>query len=88
MPNYHRILNLPGFSIKNVTGYRPVILDIQYNRIARCGHCNSKRVRIKDSFIRKVKHEAIGHRQTILRFKAHKLYCNACLRYSNQLITA
>lgn len=64
--------------------YRPLILDIQYNRIARCGHCTSKKVRIKDSFLRTVKHESIGHRQTLLRFKAYKFYCNHCCRYSNQ----
>ena len=29
-------------------------------------------------------HEAIGHRPTILRFKAYKLYCHHCQRYSNQ----
>jgi transposase len=26
----------------------------------------------------------LGHRQTILRFKAYKLYCHGCQRYSNQ----
>ena len=84
MPNTHRILNLPGFTIKNVSGYKPLVLDVNYTRISRCGRCNSKRVRIKDSFIRTVKHETIGHIPTVLRLKAHKFYCHACKRYSNQ----
>jgi transposase len=31
-----------------------------------------------------VHHELIGHRRSILRFKAYKLYCNSCGRYGNQ----
>ena len=84
MPNAHRILNLPGFTIKNVSGYKPLVLEVQFNRISRCGHCLSKRVRIKDSFMRSIKHETIGYIATVLRFKAHKFYCNDCQRYSNQ----
>lgn len=29
-------------------------------------------------------HEPIGHRQTILQFKAYKFYCHDCRRYFNQ----
>ena len=84
MPKFNTILNLPGFSIKKVSGYQPLLLDIQYNRLPRCGHCESKRVRKKDSFMRTVKHETVGHRRTLLRFKAYKLYWHQCQRYSNQ----
>lgn len=62
MPNVHRILNLPGFTIKNVSGFKPLLLDVKYTCISRCGRCSSKKVRIKDSFIRIVKHETIGCR--------------------------
>ncbi|WP_367608459.1 hypothetical protein [Legionella sp. W05-934-2] len=34
--------------------------------------------------MRRVLHELIGHRRTILEFKAYKLYCNDCKRYGNQ----
>lgn len=84
MPRKDIILNLPGFSIKKVSGYNPLVLDVHYRNLARCGHCNGKKVRKKASFIRRVKHEAIGYRPTILRFKAYKLYCHSCQRYSNQ----
>jgi transposase len=84
VPKYNVILNLPGFSIKKVSGYQPLVLDVEYNRLPRCSHCHSKRVRKKDSFNRTVHHEPIGHRRTLLRFKAYKLFCNDCRRYSNQ----
>jgi transposase len=84
MPRKDTILNLPSFSIKKVSGYNPLILDVSYGRSARCIHCNGKRLRKKASFIREVRHEAIGHRQTLLRFKAYKFYCYPCKRYFNQ----
>ena len=84
MPKQDLILNLPGFSIVKVSGYQPLLLDIVYKRIARCGHCQSKSVRKKSSYIRQVAHELIGHRRSILRFKAYKLYCKSCKRYGNQ----
>jgi transposase len=84
MPQKDIILNLPGFAIKKASGYNPLVLDVHYQRKARCLYCNGKRLRKKASFIRQVKHETIGHRQTLLRFKAHKFYCDECKRYFNQ----
>ncbi|MDE2423180.1 MAG: ISL3 family transposase [Betaproteobacteria bacterium] len=84
MPYLNLILNLPGFSIVKVSGYQPLLLDVKYNRLPRCSHCHSKKVRKKASYIRQVTHELIGHRRSILRFKAYKLYCHTCGRYGNQ----
>lgn len=84
MPKHDLILNLPGFSIKKVSGYQPLFLELSYNRLPRCAHCNCKHVRKKSSYIRNVNHELIGHRRTILQFKAYKLYCHSCKRYGNQ----
>lgn len=84
MPGYNLILNLPGFTIVKVSGYQPLLLEVVYKRIARCSHCGSKRVRKKSSYIRTVAHELIGHRRSLLRFKAYKLYCHECGRYGNQ----
>ncbi|HAU0708779.1 TPA: ISL3 family transposase, partial [Legionella pneumophila] len=47
MPRKNLILNLPGFSIVKVSGYQPLLLDVRYNRLARCSHCQSKKVRKK-----------------------------------------
>ena len=84
MPKHNLILNLPGFTIEKVSGYQPLLLDIKYHRLPRCAHCNSKEVRKKSSYQRTVAHELIGHRRSLLRFRAYKLYCNACKRYGNQ----
>jgi transposase len=84
MPKKDSILSLPGFSIKKVSGYNPLVLDVHYRRVPRCSYCQSRRVRKKASFIRQVRHEPIGHRQTLLRFKAYKLYCYTCARYCHQ----
>lgn len=84
MPKYNLILNLPGFTIVKVSGYQPLLLDVRYSGLTRCGHCQSKQVRKKSAYTREVHHELIGHRRTILRFKAYKLYCHACKRCGNQ----
>jgi transposase len=84
MPRKDIILSLPGFAIKKVSGYNPLVIDVNYRNVPRCGHCNGKKVRKKSSFIRRVNHESIGYRKTILRFKAYKVYCHICRRYSNQ----
>jgi transposase len=84
MPQKDFILNLPGFTIKKVSGYLPLILDVHYRRKARCLFCQGKQLRKKASFIRHVKHESVGHRPMILRFKAYKFYCGPCHRYFNQ----
>lgn len=84
MPRKDNILNLPGFSIKKVSGTNFLILDVHYNRVPRCVDCDSKKLRKKSSFVRVVRHESIGHRRTYLRFKAYKFQCHACKRYFNQ----
>lgn len=84
MPRKDIILNLPGFAIRKATGHNPLILDVHYRRVPRCPRCNGRKVRKKSSFIRRVRHELLGHRRTILRFRAWKLFCHACRRYSNQ----
>ena len=84
MPRKDIILDLPGFRIKKISGFNPLMVEVTYRKVARCIHCQGKKLRKKTSFIRQVRHEPIGHRQTILRFKAHKFYCRTCCRYFNQ----
>lgn len=84
MPKRDHILNLPGFSITKVIGYNPLVMEVSYRRKARCTHCNKTKLRKKSSFIRQVRHELIGLRSTLLRFKAHKFYCSSCKKYFNQ----
>ena len=84
MPRKDIILSLPGFAIKKVSGYNPLMIDIHYRRKARCPYCNQTKLRKKANFVRCVRHETVGYRQTILRFKAYKFYCAKCRRYFNQ----
>lgn len=84
MPRRDVIVNLPGFTIKKVTGYNPVMIEVSYRRKARCIYCKGSQLRKKSSFIRKVRHESIGLRRTLLQIKAYKFYCSSCCRYFNQ----
>lgn len=84
MPKKDRILNLPGFSIRRVIKYNPLTLEVRYRRKASCPHCQSKHLRKKAKFFRRVHHESVGLRRTILEFHAYKFYCHACQRYFNQ----
>jgi len=84
MPRTNLIVNLPGFTIKKVSGYNPLIIDLHYRRKSSCIFCGHKQLRKKSSFIRTVRHESIGHRTSKLRFKAYKFHCSKCLRYFNQ----
>lgn len=84
MPRTNLIVNLPGFTIKKVSGYNPLTLELEYRKKEFCIFCGHKRLRKKSSFIRTIRHESIGHRTTQLRFKAYKFHCIKCLRYFNQ----
>ena len=84
MPRKDIILNLPGYTITKVTGNNPVYMHVTYNRVVRFIYCNGKRLRKKDSFERKIRHESIGLRYSYLCIKAHKFQCYECKRYFNQ----
>lgn len=84
MPYSNHILFLPGFSIKKTIQAAPLVIEATYNVKPKCIHCQGRRLRIKDTFIREVQHESISERRVFLRFKAHKFYCYACKRYFNQ----
>jgi len=85
MPRKDSILSLPGFAIRKISSQsNPVVYEVHYRRRAYCVYCGGKRLRKKASFMRKVRHESLGHRPTLLWFKAYKFYCVACRRYFNQ----
>src|SRR5574338_1318537 len=84
MPGKDNILNLPGFAIKKTNNYSPLYLEVSYRNKPICIFCGHRRLRKKSSFMREVRHELIGHRPTILQFKAYKFQCYQCKRYFNQ----
>ncbi len=69
MPKKDIILNLLGYTITKETGNNPVYIRVSYNRKVRCIYCNEKRLRKKDSFERKIRHESIGLRYSYLIIK-------------------
>jgi transposase len=78
------LLDLPGFTIVEVIGVNRLTLRVDYDRqLARCPHCRSNRLRIKDSFLRRIRHVLFGQRPSWLEVKAHKFHCRNCGRYFN-----
>ena len=84
MPRSDYIVNVPGFTLKKVSGHSPVVIDLAYRKKPRCIYCDNKKLRIKHTFIRRVRHENIGLRRSYLQFKSHKFYCAKCEKYFNQ----
>ena len=84
VPTSNHILFLPGFSIKKVIQGSPLVINATYNIKPQCPHCCGRKLRIKDTFERRIRHESIGERCTTLIVKAHKFYCHTCKRYFNQ----
>lgn len=84
VPRSNHILFLPGFSIRKTLKASPLIIEATYNVKPSCPYCGGRKLRIKDTFVREVRHESIGERWTTIRFKAHKFYCYNCKRYFNQ----
>lgn len=63
-------------------GVDPVVAHCRYTGRVRCPHCRrSEHHRLKDSFIRRVRHESIGRRSCVLSFQSHKYRCGGCGRY-------
>ena len=84
MPRKDVILNLPGFVVRKVIDFNPLLIEVEYRKVVRCIHCNGKNLRKKDRFLRRVRHESFGLRQVVLQIKAHKFYCRECHCYFNQ----
>lgn len=84
MPKKDHILNLPGFILKKAKeSEHRLILDVAYKGKIACAYCSGSRLRKKASFMRRVHHETMGLRKTILHFVGHKYYCRDCQRYFN-----
>lgn len=81
---YNNILNLTGFAIRSMKDINPLHIKVEYVDRIYCPYCNSRNLRIKDTFVRKIKHISIGNRKTILLLKSHKFICKECNKYFNQ----
>ena len=87
MPDVHKlegIVNLKGFHVEKVLRSNPLILQVVLDKERSCPYCQKKRLRLKDTWVRQVRHESFGVRDCYLRFKSHKFQCLSCKRYFNQ----
>jgi len=86
MPQEEIIIGIAGFK---TVGYskdesKNIIINAKYTVKPRCPHCGCKALRIKDSFIRRVRHGTILSRNSYLEFKARKYLCYNCNKYFNE----
>jgi len=84
MPLDTSILKLSKYEIINISGINPVIYEAKYIGKVSCPFCGNDELRKKDKYIRKLNHETIGLRRTILYLEARKFHCQDCKRYFNQ----
>jgi len=83
-PQSQLIINLPGFKILNVKNDNFLEIFVEFEGEVACHHCGSLSLRMKDSFIRRVRHTSFGNRLTQLHIRAHKFKCRDCGKYFNQ----
>jgi transposase len=84
MPLDLSILKLAEYEIIKATGINPVRYTARYTGKVSCPFCSSEDLKKKDKYIRKLNHETIGLRRTILYLEARKFHCNYCKKYFNQ----
>ncbi len=84
MPHEEILLGLKDYEIKNIEGRHQVIVSVRYTGLIQCPHCQGERLRIKHSFVRRVRHADIGVRHCWLELESHKFNCHTCGRYFNQ----
>jgi transposase len=85
MPQVHEpIIGLPDFKIISTNGTNTVEIEAEYIGPIVCIHCQSPRLRKKESFLRCLKHHCIGIHKSVLVVRTHKFYCRNCRRYFNQ----
>lgn len=82
-PSDSIILDLPGFKIIEVTGKSFLTIRVESEHKPECPHCKSARLRIKDGFLRQIRHILLGQRPTCLEVKAYKYECRGCGKYFN-----
>jgi transposase len=84
-PSVHEpIIGLPDFKIISYQGTKTISIEAEYVGKRQCPHCQGERLRKKDSFIRTLKHHAIGINKSVLVLKTFKFQCYDCKQYFNQ----
>jgi len=79
------LIGLPDFQITAMEKVgRTVMISASYTGTVSCPACGSTRLRMKDRYQRKLRHESWGTRHCVLILKAHKWRCQDCRKYFRQ----
>lgn len=84
MPYDDPIIGLPDFKLLSVEGDGYLTIQAEYTGQPCCHHCDSKDLRKKDRFERRVRHICFGDRLTELVFTGFKFLCRDCGKYFRQ----
>jgi transposase len=82
-PSASILLDLHGFKLIEAIGQNVLTLRVEYLIKPHCVRCNHERLRIKDTFIRRIRHVLYGQRLSWIEVKAHKYCCYRCGKYFN-----
>jgi transposase len=89
MPHNEEILGLQDYEIKDISQCAVgVVIHARYTGRVSCPRCGGERLRKKDRFVRKLRHENLGIRHSYLHLEALKFHCLHCGRYFNQRFPA
>ena len=78
-------LGLPDFKITEARREGAVVtVFARYTGQILCPECGSVRLRVKDSYQRRIRHEGFGARHCVLIIEAHKWLCRDCGTYFRQ----
>jgi len=78
------IVGLPQFEIQSIEGTETVQIRARYVGSVSCPRCQGTELRMKDTFVRVLRHANFGIRPAYLHLQSHKYHCKSCGRYFNQ----
>lgn len=76
-----KLLSLPGIKITGITGYRSFEIEVELTEKAKCLHCQSSKLHVKDRKTRRIRHKNFGDNSIYLRYESRKFHCLSCHRY-------
>lgn len=83
MPKHYHIIDLPDLKIEKITSDRNIEVTARIRKKPQCVNCGFKRIRIKSTFYRHLKHSRQGNRFIFVRLRSHKFYCKKCHKFFN-----
>jgi transposase len=83
MPLVDPIIGMEEYKVVSTVGTNPVEITAEFVGKVECPHCQGKRLRKKDTFLREIRHFCLGLRNTLIKIKTHKFYCRSCGKYFN-----